>query len=109
MALMTKWAFFVNIKLNHTSKEYRVLFDFNLKTKANIITTADQKKGKLLESQLELKVKLTRENAWDQFVIGFLIFTSDWLGESREFSKPITKQSKTKPKQPRQGLLSTLD
>ena len=30
----------------------------------------------------------------------FLIFTSDWLGEWREFSKPITKQSKTKPKQP---------
>ena len=68
---MTKWAFFVNIKLNHTSKEYRVLFDLNLKTKAEVITAADQKKGKLLESQLELKVKLTRENACDQFVIGF--------------------------------------
>ena len=106
---MTKWAFFVNIKLNHTSKEYRVLFDFNLKTKAKAITAADQKKRKTPWEPMRTQSKTNAGKRVLPIRDWFLIFTSDWLGEWREFSKPITKQSRTKPKQPRQGLISTLD
>ena len=39
-----------------------------------------------------------RENACDQVVIGFG-FASHWLSRWREFFKPITENSKAKPKQ----------
>ena len=39
-----------------------------------------------------------RENSYEQFTIGFG-FNPDWLRKWREFYKPITKRSTTKPKQ----------
>ena len=41
-----------------------------------------------------------RENVGDQIVVGFT-FASDWLIEWREFSGPITEQSKVKLMQSR--------
>ena len=41
-----------------------------------------------------------RENVGDQIVVGFT-FASDWLIEWREFSGPITEQSKAKLMQSR--------
>ena len=39
-----------------------------------------------------------RENVREEVAIGFG-FTSDWLRKWREYFKPITKRSNTKPKQ----------
>ena len=41
------------------------------------------------------KLPKARENAGDQVVIGFS-FASDWLGEWREFSEPITERNTEK-------------
>ena len=54
------------------------------------------------KSQGKLKAKTSklleaRENACDQVAIGFS-FESDWWREWCEFSGPITKRSKAKPK-----------
>ena len=55
------------------------------------------------KNQRELEVKprklpKARENANDQFVIGFS-FASDWLREWREFFAPIIERSEANPKQ----------
>ena len=42
-------------------------------------------------------LRKARENASDEGAIGFS-FASDWLGDQREFSGPITERSKAKSK-----------
>ena len=79
------------------------------KTKAKVITTANQKKGNITRSQWELRVKTTklfkaRENAGDQVVVLDFCFASDWLRGRCEFPGPIKKRGKAKPK-----YLITLD
>ena len=56
------------------------------KTKTKVITMSNQKEAK------QEKLPKARENAGDQVVIGFS-FASDWLGEWREFSEPITERN----------------
>lgn len=56
-----------------------------------------------LKKQGELEVKTSkpseaRENACDHVEVG-VGFASDWLGEWRQFSGPITKESLAKPMQ----------
>ena len=62
-----------------------------------------EKKVIVIISQWEHRVETgnllkVRENASDLAMIGFS-FTFDWLRLWREFSGPITQQSKAKPKQ----------
>ena len=100
-------------KTKKSTKGIGALFDWKLWNQNQIITMANQKKGKYpeepmrtqnktkslqwpirrkentLKSQWELKMKPTnlskaRENSTDQVVIGFS-FASDWLREWREF------------------------
>ena len=59
------------------------------KTKTKVITMSNQKEAK------QEKLPKARENAGDQVVIGFS-FASDWLGEWREFSEPITEPNTEK-------------
>ena len=59
------------------------------KTKTKVITMSNQKEAK------QEKLPKARENAGDQVVIGFS-FASDWLGEWREFSEPITERNTEK-------------
>ena len=59
------------------------------KTKTKVITMSHQKEAK------QEKLPKARENAGDQVVIGFS-FASDWLGEWREFSEPITERNTEK-------------
>ena len=70
------------INLEHFSIESR-------KTKTKVITMSNQKEAK------QEKLPKARENAGDQVVIGFS-FASDWLGEWREFSEPITERNTEK-------------
>ena len=73
----------------------------SFKTKTKVITTANQKKGKYLKSQSELKVKTTkppkaRENTGDHVVIG-VGFASDWSRVARIYwTNHRAKESKTK-------------
>ena len=66
---------------------------------------AIKRKENTLKSPWELRVKISkpskaRENAGDQVVIG-VSFAFDWLREWREFSGPITEQSKVNEMQSR--------
>ena len=66
---------------------------------------AIKRKENTLKSPWELRVKINkpskaRENAGDQVVIG-VSFAFDWLREWREFSGPITEQSKVNEMQSR--------
>ena len=63
------------------------------RSKTEVITTA------LEESKIPWRPK-GRENAGDQVVIG-VRFALDWSREWREFSGPITEQSKAKPMESR--------
>ena len=84
-------------------------------TKTTVIPMANQKQGKeLLRTHRQAnqsagkrtyskrgkkQVTIAREDASNQVAIGFS-FASDWLRKWQEFSEPITKRNKAKPKQP---------
>lgn len=71
------------------------------KTKTEVITTANQKKGKTFTNQQKLKVKKqpncpergkTRPTKW-----WLLLLLHDWLRELRVFFGPITRRNTAKP------------
>ena len=70
------------------------------KSKTDVITTANQKKGKYPEEPMRNQRKNSHTassagNAGDQFVI-FVNFAYDWSREWYEFSGPITEWSGAK-------------
>ena len=85
-----------------------------VKPKPKPKTTATRKKIRYRDEPMEIHTKITqtaygaRENAGDQVIIG-VSFEFNWLMEWRDFSGPITEQSRAKLKTNANRLFSTLN